>query len=490
MTNEPAPPGISADDWAATPLAVQTLVRALLEIAATVEALQQRIAELEERLNQTSRNSSKPPSSDPPSAKPRPKAPPSERKAGGQPGHPGHHRRLRAREQVKQVVELRPVACQACGTLLLGEDPNPVRRQVTEVPRVQAEITEYRQHTLSCGYCGTPTTAAWPADLPAGSFGPRLQATVGYLTGRMGLSQRDTAEVLETVCHAEISLGSVPVQEAAVSEALAEPVAEAVVYVQAQPTNNVDETSWPEQDERHWLWINHALLVTAFFLLAHRSAECARQVIGPLVGKVVGTDRYSAYHWLAHQARQVCWAHLRRDFQALVDRSGDSARIGQALLEQAEQLFMLWHRVRDGPLSRADFQGQVQPLRQRVGELLREGQSVAHPKTAATCTKILEVEACLWTFVDHPGVEPTNNGAERPLRRAVLWRRRSFGTQSEAGSRFVERVLTTVTTLRQQHRDVLDYLTEACAAANRHGRALSLLPKVSASPSPCNAMTT
>ena len=132
--------------------------------------------------------------------------------------------------------------------------------------------------------------------------------------------------------------------------------------------------------------------------------------------------------------------------------------------------------MRAGPLSRAEFQVQVQPLRQRVGELLREGVQVAHPKTAATCAKILQLEAALWTFVDHEGVEPTNNAAERALRRAVLWRRRSFGTQSESGSRFVERILTTVTTLRQQHRDVLDFLTDACAAAIAKRPAPSLLP--------------
>lgn len=380
--------------------------------------------------------------------------------------------------QVAQVVDLRPVACGECGALLLGDDPAPVRRQITELPRPSAKVTEYRQHRLPCLHCGAHTAGAWPADLPAGSFGPRLQATVGYLTGRLALSQRDTAEVLDRLFHTEIGLGSVSAQEAAVSTALEEPVAEAVTYVQAQPTNNVDETSWPEGPQRGWLWVNHTPWVTAFWVLAHRSADCARQVIGQLVDKVVGTDRYSAYHWLVWAVRQVCWAHLRRDFQALVDRGGASAAIGHDLLAQAEQLFTLWHQARAGPLSRADFQTQVEPIRQRVGELLREGQRVAHPKTAATCTKILEVEACLWTFVDHPGVEPTNNGAERSLRRAVLWRRRSFGTQSEAGSRFVERILTAVTTLRQQHRDVLDYLTEACSAANRHKPAPSLLPDV------------
>lgn len=473
MSEDPIPPGISAEDWAATPPAVKAWVLSLLE---TVAVLQKRLAELEERVNQNSRNSSKPPSSDPPNAPPPPKQTPSGRKAGGQPGHPGHGRLLQPVESVNRVVPLRPVSCAECGALLLGEDPQPVRRQVTELPRIEPEVTEYQHHTLTCLVCGASTPAPWPADLPAGSCGPRLEATVGYVTGRLGLSQRDTVELLDTLCHTPLGLGSIPALEGRVSTALTTPVAEAVEYVQAQLTNNVDETSWPLGPHRGWLWVNVTTLVTVFFLLTSRSAAAARQVIGALTDKVVGSDRYSAYTWMAVWFRQVCWAHLRRDFEALVERGGESQRLGQALWAQAEQLFSLWHRVRDGPLNRADFQIQVQPLRQRVGELLREGVQVAHPKTAATCAKILQVEAALWTFVDHEGVEPTNNAAERALRRAVLWRRRSFGTQSESGSRFVERILTVVTTLRQQHRDVLDFLTDACAAAIAKRPAPSLLP--------------
>ena len=176
----------------------------------------------------------------------------------------------------------------------------------------------------------------------------------------------------------------------------------------------------------------------------------------------------------------MCWAHLKRDFQALVERGGESERIGRALLEQVEQMLGLWHRVRDGTLSRADFQAAMLPIQTRVGDLLREGAALACDKTRRTCANILKLEVALWTFVRIEGVEPTNNTAERGLRRAVLWRRRSFGTQSEDGSHFVERVLTAVITLRQQQRDVLDYLTEACAAAVRGDKAPSLLPDAAA----------
>ena len=310
-----------------------------------------------------------------------------------------------------------------------------------------------------------------------GHFGPRLQATVGYLTGRVGASQREVKEILETVCHTDLGLGSLPALEQAVSEALAQPVAEAQVYLQAQPVHNVDETGWHERTQRAWLWVSATPLVTVFLLVATRGAAGVKQLLGEAFRGIVGSDRWSAYNWLDPERRQLCWAHLKRDFQAFVERGGESARVGQALLECVAQLFGQWHRVRDGPLSRADFQTAMQPIQARVGELLRHGAQLTHEKTRHTCENLVKLEVALWTFVRVADVEPTNNGAERPLRRAVLWRRRSFGTQSAAGSRFVERILTAVTTLRQQKRDVLDYLTEACAATIRGVQPPSLLPQ-------------
>src|SRR3970040_961410 len=472
---KPMPPDlpVSEEDWNQTPAAVQAL---LLTLWQQVAELQAEVAQLREQVGRNSQNSSQPPSSDPQTAPPIPPRTPSGRKPGGQPGHAGHGRKLLPVEQVTRVVELKPTTCTACGALLLGEDAHPERQQVTELPRLEAEVTEYRRHTVTCLACGAPTTAEAPPDVPSGRFGPRVQATVGYLTGRIGISQRDVEEVMTTVFHTDLSLGSIPAQEERVSAALAEQVHDVQPYVQDQPVKNVDETSWPEKTQRAWLWINTTPLVTLFLVLATRGAKGAQRVLGAVVQGIVGTDRWNGYHWLDPQQRQVCWAHLKRDFQAFVDRGGEAARIGRALLEQVAQMFELWHRVRDGPLSRADSQAAMQPIQTRVGDLLREGTTLACAKTRHTCANILKLEVALWPFLRVEGVEPTNNSAERRLRRAVLWRRRSFGTQSQAGSRFVERVLTAVTTLRQQNRDVLDYLTEACAAAARGDPPPSLLP--------------
>lgn len=473
MNEFSVPAGISAEEWAATPSTVREMLMAALT---SIELLKQRLAELEEQRNRTSRNSSKPPSSDPPEAPKRAQKTPSGRKRGGQPGHTGHGRKLKPAEAVDRVVDIRPACCAACGTLLMGEDPDPARRQTIEIPPIKPAVVEYRQHTLPCPACGAENTPAWPAELALGSFGPRLHATVAYLTGQVHLSQREVEELLATLFHTDMALGSIPAVEQRVSEALAEPVAEAEAYVHQQPVNNVDETSWREGTQRAWLWINTTPLVTLFLILATRGTASATRILSETYQGVVGSDRWSAYNWVDPTRRQVCWAHLIRDFQAFVDRGGEPARIGTALLEQVTQMFALWYRVRDGTLSRPDFQVAMQPLQAHVGELLREGTTLSHDKTRRTCERILKIEPALWTFVRVKGVEPTNNDAERPLRRPVLWRRRSFGTQSATGSRFVERVLTTVTTLRQQERDVLGYLTAACIAAAREESPPSLLP--------------
>ena len=464
MSDEEAPTDISAEDWAATPVAVRVLVLSLLAAV--------------ERLNKSSRNSSKPPSSDPPNTPPRRKRRPSGRKPGGQKGHTGHGRSFKPPEQVDRMVDLKPVCCSECGSLLLGEDSRPVRHQVSELPRPKPVVTEYRRHTLVCLGCGAETRGDWPIEMPRGSFGPRVQATVGYLTGRFGVSQRDVEEMMGAVFHADIALGSVSALEQRVSAALEEPVEEAQEYVREQAVVNADETGWRQSGQRHWLWLGTTPLVTVFLLAVTRGTKAAKQLLGEAFEGILGSDRWGAYNWVERERRQVCWAHLKRDFQAFVDRGGESARVGQALLEQVQEMFHLWHRVRDDPLGRAEFELGMKPIRERVGELLREGTEVPHEKTCRTCENMLKLEVALWRFVTVEGVEPTNNCAERPLRRAVLWRRRSFGTQSEAGSRFVERVLTAVATLRQQNRDVLDYLTEACASTVRGEIAPSLLPEL------------
>jgi len=473
MTEQGGPPAISSADWSATPVAVQVLVQ---EQAQRITQLEARLAALEERVKQTSRTSSRPPSSDPPSAPARRTRRPSGRPVGGQVGHEGHGRLLLPVEQVDHIVEVKPPVCAQCGTVLGGDDPTPARHQVAELPRIAPEVTEYQRHTLSCGACGAATAAAWPEEMPRGGFGPRTQATVAYLAGRLGISQRDVAELLHTLFHLDVSLGSVVALEQQVSAAVAAPVAEAQAFVQQQAMVNADETGWREGTQRMWLWTAVTPLVSVFVLLATRGRTGAQALLGATFAGIVGSDRWGGYTWVDPARRQLCWAHLVRDFAAFVERGGEPARVGQALLAVSAHIFALWHRVRDGTLSRGAFIEEMVPLQAQLVALLEEGTTLEHAKTRRTCQNILKLALALWTFVTVDGVEPTNNAAERALRRAVVWRRRSFGTQSAEGSRFAERLLTVVTTLRQQERDVLDYLTVACTAALCGQPAPALLP--------------
>jgi transposase len=311
-----------------------------------------------------------------------------------------------------------------------------------------------------------------------------VHALVGLLSGAYRLSKRNIQKLLFDAFGVQLSLGSVCPIEQTVSEAIAQPMEEAKGYVQAQKAVNVDETGWRQAHQKAWLWTVVSAWVTVFAIRLSRGSQVVRELLGDAFEGIVGSDRFPAYSFLSPTARQICWAHLSREFQAFVDRGGASALLGEALLAQADQMFAWWHRVRDGTLKRSSFQVYMSHVQHRVGQLLRQGQACAHTKTAATCTQILKVEAALWTFVRHESVDPTNNAAERALRHGVLWRKTSFGTQSASGSRFVERMMTVVATLRQQNRNVLEYLTTACEAALSGQTPPSLLPNYPVIPMP------
>ena len=360
-----------------------------------VEDLKAEIAELRERLGRNSRNSSLPPSSDKPSQKQKSAHEPMGRKRGAQPGHPGHGRQLQPLNEVDHVIDLRPIRCSQCGHLLLGDDPAPSRWQVSEVPQVRAEVTEYRRHTLCCLVCGAENKADWSKEIPPGSFGPRAKAIVGYLSGRMGASHRDVAEAMDVLHGLEMGLGSISSIQRQVSAALAESVDAAQQFVQQQKAQYVDETGWPEAEQQKWLWVNATADVTVFRVLCGRSADDAQQVISQEAKGIVTTDRYSAYQWLELRRRQICWAHLKRDFQAFVERGCNSAETGKALLAQVKRLFQLWHKLRNGELNREGFQQAMQPVEQRVKKLLEAGSQAEHEKTRRTCVNILKVEPAL-----------------------------------------------------------------------------------------------
>jgi transposase len=469
------PPPIPAELWDQVPPAAQAAILVLVQqYEQRLHDLQQQVNDLHQRLNQNSTNSSRPPSSDPPHVKRPPPKPTSGRKRGGQPGHKRQQRPLVPPEQVKQAIPLKPPACRKCGHDLQGEDPQPRQHQVAEIPPFQPEVTEYRLHRLTCPECGTRTCASLPEGVPGGAFGPRLQAVLAVLAGGYRLGKRPIRQLAQDLFGLSISTGMVAKLEQSTSAALESPMAELEESVRTQPAN-VDETSWREARRRTWLWVVVTPLVTIFHIAATRCGKVAKQLLGSAHRQVVTSDRWKAYNGFCR--RQLCWSHLRRDFQAMIDRQNGGAAIGKRLIELSDRMFAWWHRVRDGTLCRSSFQVYISGLRAEVFEALTAGAACACPKTAATCRELIAHERKLWAFVCREGVEPTNNAAERALRHAVLWRKGSGGTDSERGSRFVERVLSIRETCRQQGRNVLDCLTECCRAYLQGGVPPSLLPE-------------
>ena len=476
---------VSDADWQQTPMSVRVLVISLLEVQ---QRMEQRVEELERQVSELRRgrqdDGGSPPSDKPSadsgthsraSSSSRRKRP-SGRSPGAQPGHKGHGRTLLSVDQVDRLVPVKPTSCGHCGHVLSGDDPHPQRHQVVEIPPVRPHVTEYQMHALRCPCCDVLTEAELPESVTRSSFGPSVQAWIGLLSGTYRLSKRNVAALLSDAFALDLSVGSVSQLEHRTSEALAVPVEEARDYVRRQAAVHIDETGWREAREKVWLWTVTTDQVTVFAIRSGRDSGVARELLGEDTTAIVGSDRLKTYDYLAVSQRQVCWAHLERSFEKFLDRGGEAVWVGQQLLELTHQMFSWWHRVRDGTLQRSSFQTYVSDLRPRLGFKLWYGQTFADEKTARTCANLRAIEPALWTFVRKQGVEPTNNAAERALRHAVLWRKSSFGTHSPDGSRFVERMLTVRDTLRQQKRNVLDYLTVACQRALHHESPPSLVP--------------
>jgi transposase len=458
--------------WDTIPAEAQAAVLAL------VRSLEGRIAVLEERVNKNSTNSSKPPSSDPPSVKRRPPIPPSGKKRGGQPGHPRKVRELVPPDQLRQVIQCKPPGCRKCGHELHGEDPQPLRHQVAEVPPVRPAVDEYRLHRLICPGRGISTCAELPPGVPRGAFGPRLRAILSLLAGSFRLGKRPIRRLASDLLGLTISIGMIARLERQGAAELDAPVEELRAHVKAADSAHIDETSWRQGRARVWLWTAVTAMATVFTIAPSRGAAVAREILGAAAAKVVISDRLKSYDWI--RRRQFCWAHLRRDFQAMIDRGGESAEVGRRLLGHSDRLLAWWYKVRDGTMARNTLRSHVATMRFLFRDDLRRGVDCGCAKTAGTCRELLAGERHLWTFVRVEGIEPTNNEAERSLRHAVLYRVTSRGTDSESGSRFVERILTVVATCRQQNIDALDYLTR-CYQAHLDGQpAPSLLPTASA----------
>jgi transposase len=444
------------------------------ELLLRVQELEAQVRQLLAKLNTNASNSSTPPSANPLDADKPVHKKKSQRRRGAQPDHPPHLKQLLPPQRVTRTKHFVPDECAACHTplpLQAGpDDPQPKRFQTIELPPITVEVTEYQAHGRTCPRCGVVTHATIPAAIRAHSVGPRLTGTLSYLTGCHGISKRGVEEIADTVFGAPIALGTVANLEQEVSAALAPAHDEALAAVRRADVKFADETSWKLWGKLCWLWAAATANVVVFVLHAKRSALGLAALLGEEIDGIVHSDRWQVYRHVPEERRQLCWAHLKRDFQKIVDNGGPSAFVGRRGLRIVKEVFAAWHAFEKGKVTRRMLQTLIEPLQRRLGQALLEGGLGEDARVAQFCENVLVLESALWTFVRQEGVEPTNNLIERQLRRAVLWRRRSFGCNSAAGCRFVERILTVVQTCRLHGKNTVEYL---CQVVHSHRRGLS-----------------
>jgi transposase len=488
---------ISPDDWSQVPKSVLNLIEELVgrmdRVEQEVRVLRTENERLKEQIARTSANSSLPPSKNPQGFKPNRKEP-TGKKRGGQEGHQGHGRKLYPLEMCTEVISHAPERCSQCGgEVIVSQGTKPYRHQVVEIPPIQPIITEHQFYSATCAGCGKENHAPEMTEIIGkGGFCPRVAAYVALLSSQYRQSYRQIKKIMWTVFEIELSVGVINRLRSEVSTAVSNAVTEAINYVQQQPVVGVDETGFKQRNgdgqnaakTSGWLWVVVTPLIVCFQVILSRSAAAAQTVLGTTFSGFITSDRCPAYTWVDVEHRQLCWAHLKRDFIQISERVGVSAEIGQSLLEQQKHLFNLWYEFKNDQITRPALVQAVEPIQAEVLSILQDAaalqvgakEKTPLAKTVRTCCNLLKLQSALWLFIREEGIEPTNNAAERAIRPAVIWRRTSFGSDSVAGSDFVARLLTVVSSLNLQERNVLDFLTVSVSAARSGSMPPSLLP--------------
>jgi transposase len=449
-----------------------------------VAMLMKRVGELEEKLRQNSRNSHLPPSSDSPSErKQRDKSSSGSRKRGGQPGHGGSRRELLSDDEVDEVVDLYPSDCENCWEALPKvPDRCAHRYQQTEMPAVKPHTTEWRRHQVTCRHCGYKTRATYDEKvIPPSPFGPRLMATMAMITGIYHVSRRSAVGLLSDLLGVRVSLGALSAVEARVGEAVQPVVDEAWDRVRSADVKHTDGTSWYQSGLSMALWTIATTAATVFKIVADSSKKTLQPLYGALTGILV-SDRATSLTFWAMERRQICWAHLIRKFVSFSERDGPAGAFGRQLLDYTGIVFDYWHDYKAGKLDRATLVAWMAPVKKQVRELLDKAVAANVAQLSGACADILDHAPALWTFVETDGVEPTNNHAEQQIRAFVLWRKRSFGTQSARGNVFAANLMTVAHTARKQKKNVLALLVECCKARREGTRAPSLFDPPLATP--------
>ena len=459
---------------------VQDKPETLEQCHAVIEQMGQELAKLREQVNALlekkldSRNSSKPPSSDGPgSGGNRAQRRASGRARGAQPGHRGAYRELLEESQVDGVHDCRPASvCECGGPVTAGK---PMRHQVFDVPaQVKAEVQEYRLYYGVCEHCRKTHESVLPAGVPRGQIGPRALALVGLLGTAYHLTQPKIRDLLAQVLGVRFSVGAISQAHGLVAQALKEPVQAAVKTLATAPVVHMDETGYAREGAgRHWVWTVTQPRLVVYQMWSSRARYVAKEMLGESPKAKLVTDRYAVYDWVDAAQRQVCWAHLLRDFTRISQRAGQAGRTGARLLGLGYVLFRRWHRRgQDKPALAV----QMEQVQRHMRRALERGAGGACQRTALTCANVLKLWPALWTFLGDAAVPPTNNAAEQALRTIVLKRKISGLTRSRRGEEFIARGYTVVESCKRQGRDALAYLRQAMQAHFTSGLAPSLVP--------------
>lgn len=440
------------------------------------------LVELARKLGLDSSNSSFPPSSDGPGATSQTdesKSAKKKRKSGGQPGHAKSTRPLLPTDECDGVQTVRPDTCDGCSESLkdVSDDPTPHRHQVTDLPEIKPVVTEYQQHRLKCPCCGQVTMGKLPSGVPPGQFGPKVITTVTMLGGLCRLSQRLSVTVLENMFGLNMSTGMISKLRRIGQHSLEPAFQEIAEQIRSSKVAHADETSWRESNEKSWLWCAVSKLATLFRIRDSRSSAAARDLLGEDFAGTIITDRYASYNWIHDERRQFCWAHLLRDFQAMIDIGGAAGEIGERAKSAGQQLIHKWNQHQSGKIKRSTFDRHFRSLERELFDALQDGLSCNHAKTEGTCLELIKKVECLWTFTKVEGVEPTNNTAERAVRPGVIWRKLSHGTQSQSGSRYVETILSVLATCKQNGLNAFKFVDSTVQAQLQNQQKPNLLPQ-------------
>lgn len=441
------------------------LAQTKAELAQTKEKLEdatkilklalEEIADLKEKLNLNSKNSSKPPSSDQ-------KGNTSNQTRIKRKSRKGTSRTAFPPERVDKQVDCIRENCPHCGSDSIICTGIPEAFQQAELPKVRAFVTEYLLHKYRCRGCGKQSIASLPSGVPDSAFGPRLMGLLATLTGVLHIAKREAIQLIKDLYDVDISLGSVSNIEERVSNAL-DPVYFKIhqFVIEGGYCKHFDETTWRDSGKRCYAWVASCSMAAFFKLHPRRSRDAFEELIGVKTNLYAAvTDRYPVYSKIG-KFHQYCLAHLIRDFRRYAERDGPDKEIGEALTHEFAKVCGIHKSYRQGEESLKKRNMRIGRRKSQVKFWLEDGFANGGDKLSGLCERLLDHFDHLFAFIKIDGMEPTNNLAERDLRKLVIWRKKSFGTRSKRGQKFTERITSVAETVKRHGKNTLKFIQEA-----------------------------